>query len=167
MVDDRLRRRVLWKMPTGLYLLGSRSVEERNLMTLSWATQVCSEPKLLAVGVESGALTTRLVREGGGFTLNLLAREDRSVIRRFVKPAAWDPGAQTLAGQAVFEAPSGAPVLEGALAWLDCRLIQELALGKHTLFIGEIQEAGFGPGYQDAEDADVLRMEDTRMSYGG
>jgi hypothetical protein len=35
---DRLRRRVLWKMPSGLYLVGSRLGDRRNLMTLNWAT---------------------------------------------------------------------------------------------------------------------------------
>jgi len=55
---DRLRRRVLWKLPTGLYLLGSRAGESRNLMTLNWAMQVSLDPKYLAVSVEQSAVTT-------------------------------------------------------------------------------------------------------------
>ena len=43
---DKLRRRVLWKMPYGLYVVGSRAGERRNGMTLNWATQVSFEPKL-------------------------------------------------------------------------------------------------------------------------
>jgi flavin reductase (DIM6/NTAB) family NADH-FMN oxidoreductase RutF len=35
--------------------------------------------------------------------------------------------------------------------------------GGHTLFVGEVVNAGF----QQAEETPVLRMEDTRMSYGG
>ena len=35
---DRLRRRVLWTMPSGLYVVGSRAGERRNLMTLNWGT---------------------------------------------------------------------------------------------------------------------------------
>ena len=50
---DRMRRRALWTMPSGLYLVGSRAGDERNLMTCNWATQVSFEPKLLAVGVEA------------------------------------------------------------------------------------------------------------------
>src|SRR5579864_1295584 len=95
---DKLRRRVLWKMPSGLYLLGSRSGEERNLMTLNWASQVAFEPKLLAVSVEQTALTHRLVREGRVFSLNLVDREDRAIVRKFVKPVEADPGAETLNG---------------------------------------------------------------------
>ena len=35
---DKLRRRVLWKMPYGLYVVGSRSGDRHNAMTLNWAT---------------------------------------------------------------------------------------------------------------------------------
>lgn len=38
---DRLRRRVLWSLPSGLYVVGSRSGIKRNLMTINWST-VCS-----------------------------------------------------------------------------------------------------------------------------
>jgi flavin reductase (DIM6/NTAB) family NADH-FMN oxidoreductase RutF len=159
---DRRRRRVLWRLPTGLYVLGSAAGGRRNLMTLNWATQVATAPKLVAVSVESAAVTHRLVREGGAFTLNLLAREDRALVRRFVKPVE-DTGEEgLLAGQAVEVAASGAPVLSAAVAWLDCRLYSELALGSHSLFVGEVLDCG-----ERVADAEVLRMEDTRMSYGG
>jgi len=58
---------------------------------------------------------------------------------------------------------TGAPILDQAVAYLECEVRQEVALGGTTLFIGEIVDAGF----QAAEDTPVLRMEDTRMSYGG
>ena len=63
---DKLRRRVLWTMPSGLYLIGSRSGDERNLMTLNWATKVSFEPKLVAISVEQTAVTHRLIKAGGG-----------------------------------------------------------------------------------------------------
>src|SRR6266487_1428392 len=96
---DRLRRRVLWTMPSGLYIVGSRAGERRNGMTCNWVTQLGFDPKLLAVSVEKDAVTHELVSAGG-----VLA-----------------------------------------------------------LCIGEVVDAGF----QKDEDTAVLRMEDTRMSYGG
>ena len=71
---DRHRRRVLWAMPTGLYLIGSRAGDEVNLMTANLVVQVCLEPKLVAVAVEREAVTARLVRDGGAFSVSLLAR---------------------------------------------------------------------------------------------
>src|ERR671912_544761 len=83
---DRLRRRVLWTLPSGLYVVGSRAGERRNGMTLNWASQVSFDPKLLGIGVEKTALTHELIAEGGAFTLNTVHRDDRAIVRKFTKP---------------------------------------------------------------------------------
>src|ERR1700676_3172888 len=79
---DKLRRRVLWTMPYGLYVVGSRSADrlKRQLMTLNWATQLSFDPKLVGIGVEREALTHELIASGGGFSLCLVDREDRAVV---------------------------------------------------------------------------------------
>ena len=160
---DKLRRRVLWTMPSGLYVVGSRAGDRRNGMTTNWATQVSFEPKLLAVSVEHGAVTHALIHEGRVFSLCIIDREDRAIVRKFTKPVEVDPVAQTLNEFPYLERATGAPILTGCAAWLDCELRQEVEVGGHTLFIGEIVDAGFGK----PEGTEVLRMEDTRMNYGG
>jgi len=170
---DRLRRRVLWSMPTGLYVVGSRAERDgevhANLMTANLVVQVATEPKLVAVSVESAARTSALVEAGGCFAVSLLHRADRAVVRRFVKPVVDvtidDAGLpSSMAGEAVATAVTGAPVLERAAAWLDCVVRHQLGLGSHVLFVGEVVAVD-GP---DADEQwEVLRMEDTRMNYGG
>lgn len=160
---DRLRRRVLWAMPSGLYVLGSRAGDRRNGMTLNWATQVSSAPKLLAVSVEREAYTHELVSEGGVFALNIVDQEDRAIVRKFTKPVEVDVAARTLNGFPYHDAATGAPVLDQAVAFLDCEVRQAIDVGTHTLFLGEIVDAGF----RKAEDTPVLGMRDTRMNYGG
>ncbi len=160
---DRLRRRALWTLPYGLYALGSRAGDRRNLMTINWVTQVSFDPKLVGVGVEKPALTHELVAEGRVFTLNTIARGDRAIVRKFTKPCEWDPAASTLNGFAVHDGVTGAPILDQAPAYLDCEVRQAVDVGNHTFFIGEVVDAGF----QADEDTEVLRMEDTRMNYGG
>ena len=168
--EDRRRRRVLWALPTGLYILGSRSGTRRNLMTISWVTQVATEPRQVGVGIESGARTMALVREGGVFALSLLAIQDRSLVRRFVKPVPAEEvvvdaaGAGTMRGVGVHAETTGAPVLDGAAAFVDCSVAQVLDLGSHSWVVGTVVDAGFGPG---GEDASILAMADTRMNYGG
>jgi len=183
-------------MPSGLYLLGSQAAGVSNLMTLNWAIQVSTDPKLVAVSVEVGALTHRLIDEGGVFALSLLERADRSVVRRFVKPATPGPQEGQLNGFAVRSATTGAPILAQASAWLDCEVTARQPCGSHTLFIGQVVDAGIsartndeagtndeastndsaspatqsGPAAQDGNgvgETGILRMEDTRMSYGG
>ncbi|HEY6698054.1 MAG TPA: flavin reductase family protein [Acidimicrobiales bacterium] len=160
---DKLRRRVLWSLPYGLYVVGSRVGERRNLMTLNWATQVSFEPKLLGISVEKTAVTHRLIAEGGSFVLNTVARDDRATVRRFTKPVEHDAASGTLNEFPFHDGPTGAPILDQAPAWVDCAIRHSVDCGDHTFFVGEV----VGCGFQQAEDTSVLRMEDTRMSYGG
>lgn len=189
---DRLRRRVLWSMPTGLYVVGSRAGERVNLMTANWVMQVATTPKLVAVSVQRDAVTRRLIEQGGGFSVSILTRQDRAVVRRFVKPVEevqWDRAGKlaALQGQPVFEVAGGLPCLVGGSGWLACEVRhvgdwsdqQETAAGRssvpasHVLFVGEVVDAGEASGTRASEPgsagqhSEVLRMEDTRMNYGG
>lgn len=164
---DKLRRRVLWSMPYGLYVLGSRAevdgVVTRNLMTINWVTQLSFDPKLIGVGIERSAVTHDLVARGKVFSLCTVDREDRAIVRKFTKPVDIDLEARTANGFAFHDGASGAPILDQAPAYLDCQVRQSVELGNHTLFLGEVIDCGF----QRDEDTAVLRMEDTRMNYGG
>jgi flavin reductase (DIM6/NTAB) family NADH-FMN oxidoreductase RutF len=163
---DRHRRRVLWSLPTGLYLIGSCHRDEVNLMTANLVVQVCVEPKLVGVALERDSVTARLVSAGGAFSVSLLSRGERAVIRRFVKPVtdverSPEGAVVSMAGQPVVEiGPQRIPVLSSAVGYLVCMLTKAESLGSHTLCIGEVTEVG-------GEPAEVLRMEDTRMHYGG
>lgn len=160
---DKLRRRVLWAMPYGLYVVGSRAGDRYNLMTLNWATQLSFDPKLVGVGVERQSFTHELMEEGRVFSLCLLDREDRAIVRKFTKPVEVDVAAGEANGFPFHEGRSGAPILDQALAYVDCEVRQQVELGNHTFFIGEVVDAAF----QKPEETPVLRMEDTRMNYGG
>ena len=118
-------------MPYGLYAVGSRAGERRNLMTTNWASQVSFDPKLLGIGIEKPALTHELIAEGGVFSLH--------------------------------KGATGAPILDQAPAFVDCEVRQAVDLGGHTFSIGEVVDANF----QADEETPVLRMEDTRLGYGG
>jgi flavin reductase (DIM6/NTAB) family NADH-FMN oxidoreductase RutF len=163
---DRHRRRVLWAMPTGLYLIGSRSGDEVNLMTANLVVQVCTDPKLVAVALEHDSVTARLVTTSHAFTISLLQRTDRDVVRRFAKPVtdvdrSPDGAVLALSGHHVTEVgPGRLPVLARAAGYLVCRLTRAEGLGSHTLCVGEVVDVA-------GEPSEVLRMEDTRMHYGG
>jgi flavin reductase (DIM6/NTAB) family NADH-FMN oxidoreductase RutF len=160
---DKLRRRVLWKMPSGLYVLGARAGERRNGMTINWVTQLSFDPKLVGVSVEREAFTHELVVDGGVFSVNLVAQEDRAIVRKFTKPVDVDLDAHTLNGFPFHDGATGAPILDQAVAFVDCEVRQTVELGGHSLFLGEIVDCGF----QLDEDTPVLSMGDTRMNYGG
>jgi flavin reductase (DIM6/NTAB) family NADH-FMN oxidoreductase RutF len=118
------------------------------------------------VALEHDSVTARLVRAGRGFTVSLLSRSERDVVRKFVKPVtevehAPDGAVLALSGRPVAEVgPGRRPVLGSAAGYLDCRLTSAEPLGSHVWCVGEVIGVG-------GEPAEVLRMEDTRMHYGG
>ena len=73
-------------------------------------------------------------------------------MRRYAKPVddltVDEEGRGTMQGAAVHGAATGAPILEVAVAWLDCEVRHRLALGSHSWFVGEVMdcdEASLGP----------------------
>jgi flavin reductase (DIM6/NTAB) family NADH-FMN oxidoreductase RutF len=150
-------------MPSGLYVVGSRAGERRNGMTTNWATQLSFDPKLVGVSVEREAFTHELVTDGGVFSVNLVAQADRAIVRKFTKPVEVDLAARTLNGFPFHDGATGAPILDQAVAFVDCEVRQTVELGGHSLFLGEIVDCAF----QVDEETPVLSMDDTRMNYGG
>ncbi|HEY2814043.1 MAG TPA: flavin reductase family protein, partial [Acidimicrobiales bacterium] len=118
----------------------------------------------IRAAVEREAFTHELIAGSGVYALCLVDREDRAIVRKFTKPVDADLEAHTLNGFPYFDGPAtGAPVLAQSVASLECEVRQPVEVGNHTLFLGEIVNAAF---LKD-EETPVLRMEDTRMNYGG
>jgi flavin reductase (DIM6/NTAB) family NADH-FMN oxidoreductase RutF len=159
-MDPELINKVTWKIPNALALIGSANGDEWNGMTASWITQLSMEPVLVGVGIDNKAMTHRLITASGSFTVNLWSSEDTRVFVKFSKPATRD--GDTLNGRAVRTATTGAPVFEEAVAWMDCSVRHTIDFGTHTLFAGEIVDAGINDDEQRA-----AAMSDTRMKYGG
>ncbi len=154
--------KVMWAIPNALCLIGSRSGEEWNGMTQSWVSQVSMCPVLVAISVDAHAVTNRLIREGGAFSVNLWDQADTRVFVKFSKPAVRD--GDTLNGRPVRLGVTGTPIFTEAVAFFECRVVNTVELGSHDLFIGEVAAAGFHDG---REGSPVASMSDTRMKYGG
>lgn len=172
------RRRLLWAMPTGIYLVGSSGGDggPYNLMTHSLAVQVATEPCVLALSIEREALTHGLVARTGRCALVVLRRDQRAIVRRFVKPVedvALDAagGPVALNGEAARLTPSGSPYLVDAAGCLDLRVLERIDFESHTLFCCEVAAVATSEavleGPASARAFEVLRMEDTKMNYGG
>jgi flavin reductase (DIM6/NTAB) family NADH-FMN oxidoreductase RutF len=105
-------------------------------------------------------VTHRLITDGGAFSVNLWSSDDTKTFVKFSKPATKE--GMALNGRAIREGATGAPVFEEAIAYLDCEVRQAIDLGTHTLFVGEVIDAGIAD-----DEARAAAMSDTRMKYGG
>ena len=134
-------------------------------MTANLVVQVCMEPKLVGVALERDSVTARLVSAGGAFTVSLLSRSERDVVRRFVKPVtdverSPEGAVVAMAGQPVTEiGPHRVPVLGSAAGYLAVHADQgRVARQPHPVHRrGHRGRGRAGRGPPDGGHADALR----------
>ncbi len=160
---DRLSRRVLWKLTSGLYVIGSHFESNYNLMTANLVVQLATSPKMVGVSVEVGSATHRLIMGSLYFSISILRHDQRELVRKFVKPTGELTGDSTLGGVEVDFCESGAPALKDCGAVLDCQVKSCLDYQSHSFFTAQV----VGSKFMDDEDFTPLKISDTRMHYGG
>jgi flavin reductase (DIM6/NTAB) family NADH-FMN oxidoreductase RutF len=127
--------------PAGVAVLTVDVESERIGLTVGSVVSLSLEPPLVGVSVSRQAAIHELLRRAGTFALSLLAGDQEAVAQHFargVPPFAHWHGIRTREGA------TGAPLVEGALGWLECRLTGEHEAGDHTLFVGEVVSAEAG-----------------------
>ncbi len=146
---------VLKTLSLGVYIIGVAAGDEHNAFTAAWVMQVSFDPLLVAVGIHPKHRSYRILKEGGGFTINVLAKDQLELARHFGQHADGDK----LAGHDWRPGRFGAPILRDALAWLDCDFHHQCPAGDHQLVIGQVLDGGIAhPGepllYRDTGDMD-------------
>ncbi len=128
-------RRILGHWASGVAVVTTRAPDGRAWgLTANAFASASLEPPLVLVAVDRAAHTHGPLRASGHFAVSVLASDEERLARRF---AAGDV-AEKFEGVAWRAEHTGAPVLEGALAWVDCRLWAEYPAGDHTIFVGEV-----------------------------
>ena len=158
-MDEVAKKAVLRLFPYGLFAVTAVDGEVASGMTANWLTQVSFEPPLVAVAVENDARTLQLIRGGGHFAVNVLASGQRELAGLLGRRSRNVPDKLQQTGYRAGE--TGAPVLDDALGYLECRLVQELAVGDHTLVVGEVVAAGL------REAGEPLTLRETGFRYAG
>jgi flavin reductase (DIM6/NTAB) family NADH-FMN oxidoreductase RutF len=127
------------RFATGVTIVTTRHGDHLHGMTANSVTSVSLEPLLVLVCIDKTADTHDILMQAGVFAVNILGREQEEMSLKFAKKnAGWTHGLQGVAHRF---AVTGAPIIEGSLAYLDCKTVTEHHGGDHTIFIGEVLEA--------------------------
>ena len=129
------------RFPSGVAVVTVDANGQRLGLTVSSLLTVSLEPPLVGVAVAREAALHELLREAGGFAVSLLAQGQEWLAQHFARGV---PPIAMWRDVAAAEGASGAPLLVGALGWLECRLAAEHAVGTHTLFVGDVLVAAAG-----------------------
>ena len=120
--------------PAGVAVLTVDAEGERLGLTVGTTISLSLEPPLVGVSISRQAAMHELLRTAGGFALSLLAGDQEAVAQHFAR------GVPPLAHWHGVDWHDGAiaPLLDGALGWVEARLVDEHATGDHTLFVGGV-----------------------------
>ena len=133
-------RQVMGRFATGVTIVTSRLGEELHGMTANAVTSVSLEPPLVLICVDKSADSHDIIDGSGIFALSILSLEQEGLADDFaVKEGA---SAHRLDGVPHHTRATGAPIIEGSLAYLDCRVVERFPGGDHTVFIGGVVDAG-------------------------
>ena len=136
-IEKNELRRVKGHFATGVTVITSiRSSGELHGLTANAFTSVSLIPPLLLVCIDKKAESYPCFDESGVFTVNVLAGDQEALSRRFAVT-----GGDKFKGVSFRVGANGAPILDGALAYLECKVTQKIDGGDHTIYIGEIEQA--------------------------
>ena len=159
-MDLHAKKTILRRIPHGIYVVGVWDDDRLGAFTATWLTQASFTPPLIVMGVRKDSHVFPMIRDGGRFSVNLLGKHQKAVAEHFVKSAT--VAGEKLDGVAYRRGRTGAPILEDAIAYVECE-VREIAneRGDHALVIGEVVEAGI------QRDEPPLTLADTGWHYGG
>jgi flavin reductase (DIM6/NTAB) family NADH-FMN oxidoreductase RutF len=144
-IDPDAYRRVLGHLPTGVTVVTAVTPDGPVGLSIGSFTSVSLDPALVGFLPARASQSWPRIREVGRFCVNVLAGGQEDVARLFAAPhderfeaVRWRP------------APfSGAPLLDGVTAWVDCGLETVVPAGDHDFVLGRVHELGVAAPDED------------------
>jgi len=133
--------KALYKIGYGLYVIGAHKGDKLNAQIANTVFQITSEPPTVAVSINKKNLTWEYIQESSAFSASVLSSETPlSFIGQFGFKSGRD--VNKLEGVNYKTGVTGSPVvLDHAVSFIEVRVTQEVDVGTHTIFIGQLVDA--------------------------
>jgi flavin reductase (DIM6/NTAB) family NADH-FMN oxidoreductase RutF len=167
-MDEDIKKTALRMIPYGLYVLTAEGKDGKiAAATVNWVTQTAFKPPLVVVGVKADSGAHEIIKESGSFALNILGKDQKGQAYTFFK--ALEREGDTIGGERFRKGSLGAPILENAPAFVECQLVETIEKGDHSIFVGEVKDAGVAVQPEGRPDDATLTLKDLgdKVFYGG
>src|SRR3954462_2610614 len=141
MVEGQDLRGLMRFVPHPVAVLAVNHERDRMGVTISSLVSLSLEPPLIGISIGKQASCYELLRQAGQFAVSFLGSEQEDVARRFaagLPPIAHWEGVETRDGRF-------APLVEGALGWIEATTRAEHDAGDHTFFVADPVSVERGP----------------------
>jgi flavin reductase (DIM6/NTAB) family NADH-FMN oxidoreductase RutF len=141
-VDARSFRHALGQFASGITVVTTRDAQARPLgLTVSAFCSVSLHPPLVLVCVDARSGTHKAFAESKVFGVSVLAEGQEAISERFARA-----GGAKFKDFELITGQSGAALVPGALAHIECTLAAEHAAGDHTIYVGKVLALSVHPG---------------------
>jgi flavin reductase (DIM6/NTAB) family NADH-FMN oxidoreductase RutF len=132
------------RLPAGVVVISARVGDGYRGLTASSLVSISLEPPMVLVGLEHESATRAAVVESKAFNVSVLTASQEFIADRLAGRApAVDLKWQSIPHRL---GTNGIPLIEGSVAWLECRLVQVHPTGDHDVCVGEVEAAIAGSG---------------------
>lgn len=138
----RQLRDMMARFATGVTVVSARYGPLMSGMTANAIASISIDPPLMLASISGKSETHKAIVQSHAYALSILSAEQRDLANCFAQPTT-AAKLRRFCDAPWHEAETGSPIIDGAIAYFDCRLVERHPVGDHTLFIGEIVAAGF------------------------
>lgn len=132
-------RKVMGHFVTGVTVVSTFDDAGRPAgITINALSSVSLDPPLVVVALDRGRFMTPIVHAAGRFAVSILGEHQQALSDCFAG-APVEPGREAFCGAAWSPGESGLPILDGAIASLECLVVGTYPVGDHDLFIGRVE----------------------------
>jgi flavin reductase (DIM6/NTAB) family NADH-FMN oxidoreductase RutF len=119
------------------------------------------------VGLKTDSVSYDVVKKSGKFALNMLGKDQQAAAFAFFRPAELD--GNKLSGEPIHDGETGVPLLENAVASVECKVVEIIEQGDHHTVMGEVVAAHLVHSPEGRPDEAILEMKELgdNVFYGG
>ncbi|MFZ0821188.1 MAG: flavin reductase family protein [Candidatus Acidiferrales bacterium] len=158
-MDVNTKKKSLRLITYGLYVATARDGETFAAGTINWVSQSSFTPPLVMAGIKADSRLHEAIARSRAFVIHIVGVGQKTLATSFFKGA--ERAGDTLNGFAFENGMTGAPVLLDPPAWFECRVVDEIRRGDHTIYVGEVVEAGV------RREEQPLTIREAGFTYGG
>ena len=158
-MDPDVKKKVLRQISYGMYVVSSAAGDAVSASTVNWLSQASFSPPLVMVGVKKDSGLHEAVEKAKSFAVNVLSADQKQVAEDFFRPSKVE--GDKVNGYPFKPGATGAPILDEAYSYFECRVTGSIEQGDHSVFVGEVIEA------ESRKDDKPLEMWATGWFYGG
>jgi 3-hydroxy-9,10-secoandrosta-1,3,5(10)-triene-9,17-dione monooxygenase reductase component len=131
-------RQVMGRFATGVTVVTTLADGRPQGITVNALSSVSLDPPLVMVALDRSRFITPMIRAEGRYAVNVLGESQQALSDCFAH-AAVKPGREDFCGATWSLGPTGLPLLDGAIATLECTVVETFSAGDHDLFIGRVE----------------------------